>query len=125
MKSAAGAWRIKQMCYSAADNRADNAKHHCPCDRQMCVQQRFRDTARNETDKNVPDKMKHDVSPLISAIRRLAISDPLVTNHSKFGRVCPFSLEMIRVDGAAARVRIASPHFSRFGKDARGSTSED
>ena len=32
---------------------------------------------------------------------------------------------MIRVDGAAARVRIASPHFSRFGKDARGSASED
>jgi hypothetical protein len=25
----------------------------------MCMQQRFRDTARKETDDDIPDKMKH------------------------------------------------------------------
>ena len=59
VKSASGAWRIKQMGYGTADNRADNAQHDCPRDRQMCVQQRFCDATRQETDDDIPDKMKH------------------------------------------------------------------
>ena len=60
MKSASCAWWIKQMRYRSADNRADNSKHHCPCDRQMCMHKRFRDTAREEPDNDISDKMKHD-----------------------------------------------------------------
>src|SRR5436309_16042937 len=60
MKSASCAWWIKQMRYRSADNRADNSKHHCPCDRQMCMHKRFRDTAREEPDNHMPDKTKHD-----------------------------------------------------------------
>ena len=79
MKSVSGAWRIKQMGYGTADNRADNAQHDCPRDRQMCMQQRFCDATRQETDDDIPDKMKHvflvtfcdfEINPLAMASRR-------------------------------------------------------
>jgi hypothetical protein len=47
------------MRYCSANNRADNPEHNCPQERQMRMQQRFRDAARKETDNDVPDKMKH------------------------------------------------------------------
>ena len=47
------------MGYGAADNRADDAQHDRPRDRQMRMQQRFRDTTRKETDDDIPNKMKH------------------------------------------------------------------
>jgi hypothetical protein len=62
MKSAASAGRIKQMRYCSANNRADNPEHNCPQERQMRMQQRFRDAPGKETDNDVPNKMKHSFS---------------------------------------------------------------
>jgi len=62
MKSTASARRIKKMRYRSAYDRADNPEHNCPQDRQMRMQQRFRNAARKETDNDVPDKMKHSSS---------------------------------------------------------------
>src|SRR5438093_7588970 len=86
MKSASSAWRIKQMRYSPADNRADNPKHHCPCDRQMRMHQRFRDTAGEEPDNDIPDKMKHDFLLRIVQIWKsnpAPLSDWPVESHAK------------------------------------------
>ena len=62
MKSVASAWRIKKMRYRSAYNRADNPQRNCPQDRQMRMQQRFRNAARKETNNDVPDKMKRSSS---------------------------------------------------------------
>ena len=47
------------MGHSAPDNRADNAQHDCPRDRQMRMQKGFCHATRQETDDDIPDKMKH------------------------------------------------------------------
>ena len=60
MKLASGAWRIKQMSYSAADDRADNAENDCPRDRQMRMHQGLGHTTHQEADKDIPNEMKHD-----------------------------------------------------------------
>ena len=59
MKFASGAWRIKQVGHSAADNRTDNTEHDCPRDRQMRMHQRLGDATDEEADKDIPNKVKH------------------------------------------------------------------
>jgi hypothetical protein len=59
MKFASGAWRIKQVGYGSADNRADNTEHNCPRDREMRLHERLGDAACEKTDKDIPDEVKH------------------------------------------------------------------
>jgi hypothetical protein len=59
MKFASGAWRIKQMGHSAADNRANDTEHDCPHDRQVCMHERLGNTTHEEPNKDVPDEMNH------------------------------------------------------------------
>jgi len=59
MESASSAGRRKQMRYGSADYRADNAKYNCPRDCQMGMHKRLSYAAREKTDNDVPDKMKH------------------------------------------------------------------
>lgn len=46
------------MGYGAANNRADNTQHDRLRDRQVRMQQRFRDATRKKTNNDIPDKMK-------------------------------------------------------------------
>jgi len=59
MKFASGARRVKQVSHGAADNRADNSEHHCPCDGKVHVHERLGDATHEEADKDIPDEMKH------------------------------------------------------------------
>jgi hypothetical protein len=54
MKSS-GYRACKHVCNSAADDRSDDAKHDCPENRHVHVHYRFRDNARDKSNKNVPD----------------------------------------------------------------------
>ena len=59
MKFASGARRVKQVSHGAADNRADNSEHHCPCDGKVHVHERLGDATHEEADKDIPNEMKH------------------------------------------------------------------
>jgi hypothetical protein len=59
MKFATCAWRIKQVGYGAANDRADNSKHDCPRDRKMRMHERLGDTTHKKANNNVPNEMKH------------------------------------------------------------------
>jgi hypothetical protein len=59
MKFASGAWRVKQMSHRPADNRADDTEHDCPRNREVRMHERFGDTTHKETDKDIPNEMKH------------------------------------------------------------------
>jgi hypothetical protein len=47
------------MRYSPADYRADDAQYDCPHDCQMGMHKRLSHAAREKTDNDVPDEMKH------------------------------------------------------------------
>ena len=52
----------KHVGDAAADDRSDDAEHDRPEDRYVHVHHRFRDNARDQPDKNVPDQVKHAFS---------------------------------------------------------------
>ena len=45
----------KHVSNGAADDRSDDAQHDCPENRHVHVHHRFRDDARDQPNKNVPD----------------------------------------------------------------------
>ena len=53
----------KHVGYAAPDDRSDDAEHDCPEDRDVHVHHRFRDNPRDQTDKNIPDQVKHAFAP--------------------------------------------------------------
>lgn len=59
MKFASCTWRIKQVRYSAANDRADNTEHDCPRDRQMRMHERLGHASHEEADEDIPNEMKH------------------------------------------------------------------
>jgi hypothetical protein len=55
----------KHVRNAAAEDASDDAEHDRPEDRYMHVHHRFRDEARDQPDKNVPDQVKHAFSSLV------------------------------------------------------------
>jgi hypothetical protein len=52
----------KHVANAAAHNRSNDAEHDRPEHRHMHVHYRFRDKARDQPDKNIPDQVKHTLS---------------------------------------------------------------
>jgi hypothetical protein len=52
----------KHVGNAAADDRSDDAEHDCPENRYVHVHHRFRDDARDQPNKNIPDQVKHAFS---------------------------------------------------------------
>jgi len=48
---------------AATDDRPDDAEHDRPEKRYVHVHHRFRDEARDKSNKNIPDQVKHTFSP--------------------------------------------------------------
>jgi hypothetical protein len=59
VKFAPCTWRIKQVGYSAANDRADDTEHDGPRDRQMHMHERLGHTSHEETDEDIPNEVKH------------------------------------------------------------------
>jgi hypothetical protein len=53
----------KHVGNAAADDRSDDAEHDCPENRYVHVHHRFRDDARDEPNKHIPDQVKHTFYP--------------------------------------------------------------
>ena len=71
MESAPSTGRRKHVRYGPADYRAHNAKYNCPRDCQVGVHKCLSHAAREKTDNDVPDKMKHIFSFLESSILKV------------------------------------------------------
>ena len=72
----------KHVSDRAANDRTDDAEGDCPKNRHVNVHDRFRDNSGNQSDKNVPDQVKHN-----SLLRLLAES----------GRVWPDVFRLARL----------------------------
>jgi hypothetical protein len=54
----------KHVANAAADNRPNDAEHDRPEERHVHVHHVFRDHARDQPNKHIPDQMKHFFSSL-------------------------------------------------------------
>jgi hypothetical protein len=54
-------WAGKEVSHGAAENRANDAEHNGPEEREMRVHDGPRETSGDEPNKNIPNKVEHSV----------------------------------------------------------------
>ena len=78
----------KYVADAAAHNRAQDAEHDRPEHRHVHVHDRFRDIARDQPDKNVPDQVKHTLPPAPAFRAASSITQGVSSRAERLKNLC-------------------------------------